>query len=72
MPTSNPPSKSPTIRKQRPGVIIAMVLVGAILGFLGGLLIEIIVGLIARAVFSAEHPAAFSWHLSAHCRVSAH
>jgi hypothetical protein len=25
-------------------------------------LIEIIVGLIARAVFSADHPAAFSWH----------
>jgi hypothetical protein len=25
-------------------------------------LIEIIVGLIARAVFSADHTAAFSWH----------
>jgi hypothetical protein len=62
MSTSNPPSKSPTIKKQRPGVIIAMVPIGAILGFLGGLLIEIIVGLIARAVFSADHPAAFSWH----------
>ena len=39
-----------------------MIPAGAILGFLGGLLIEIIVGLIARAVFSADHPAAFSWH----------
>jgi hypothetical protein len=43
-------------------VIIAMVPIGAVLGFLGGLLIEIIVGLIARAVFSADHPAASSWH----------
>jgi hypothetical protein len=33
-----------------------------LIGFLGGLLIEIIVGLIAGAVFSADHPAAFSWH----------
>jgi hypothetical protein len=43
-------------------MIIAMIPAGAILGFLGGLLIEIIVGLIARAVFSAEHPATFSMH----------
>jgi hypothetical protein len=59
---SNPQSTSPTTRKRRPGVIIAMIPVGALLGFLGGLLIEIIVGLIARATFSAEHPAGFSWH----------
>jgi hypothetical protein len=63
MSTSNPPSRTPTSRKRRPGVTIAMIPAGAILGFLGGLLIEIIVGLIARAVFSADHPAAFSWHL---------
>jgi hypothetical protein len=62
MSTSNPPSRTPTSRKRCPGVIIAMIPAGAILGFLGGLLIEIIVGLIARAVFSADHPAAFSWH----------
>jgi hypothetical protein len=62
MPTSNPPSKSQTTGKRHPGVIIAMVPAGAILGFLGGLLIEIIIGLVARGVFSAEHPAGFSWH----------
>ena len=60
MSASNIPSKPPSTSKRRPVMIIAMVPVGAILGFLGGLLIEIIVGLIARAVFSAEHPAAFS------------
>ena len=62
MSTSNSSSKSPTTGKRHPGVIIALVPVGAILGFLGGLLIEIIIGLIARGVFSADHPAAFSWH----------
>jgi hypothetical protein len=60
MSASNIPSKSPSTSKRRPIMIIAMFPVGAILGFLGGLLIEIIVGLIARAVLSAEHPAAFS------------
>jgi hypothetical protein len=60
MSISNPQPKSPA-RRRRPGVIIAMIPAGALLGFLGGLLIEIIVGLIARAVFSADHPAAFSW-----------
>jgi hypothetical protein len=60
MSASNIPSKSPSTSKRRPVMIIAMFPVGVILGFLGGLLIEIIVGLIARAVFSAEHPAAFS------------
>jgi hypothetical protein len=59
MSANNPSSKAPG--KRSPAVIIAMVPVGAVLGFLGGLLIEIIVGLIAGAVFSAEHPAAFSW-----------
>ena len=60
MSASNIPLKPPSTSKRRPVMIIAMVPAGAILGFLGGLLIEIIVGLIARAVFSAEHPAAFS------------
>jgi prolipoprotein diacylglyceryltransferase len=62
MSTSNSPSKSSTTSKRRPAMIIAMIPVGAVLGLLGGLLIEIIVGLIARAAFSAEHPADFSWH----------
>jgi hypothetical protein len=48
--------------RQRTIVIIAMIPIGAILGLLGGLLIEIAVGLIARAAFSAEHPSTFSWH----------
>ena len=61
MSSSNPRFKPPTTRT-RPGVIIAMIPVGALVGFLGGLLIEIIVGLIATGVFSADHPAAFSWH----------
>jgi hypothetical protein len=42
-------------------MIIAFIPAGAILGFLGGLLIEIIVGLIAGTAFSADHPARFSW-----------
>lgn len=47
--------------RRRMAVIIGLVPAGAILGFLGGLLIEIMVGLIAGAVFSADHPATFSW-----------
>jgi hypothetical protein len=43
-------------------MIIAMVPVGAALGLLVGLLIEIVIGLIARTAFSAERPATFSWH----------
>jgi hypothetical protein len=62
MSTSNGTPKSPTTSRRHPGVIIAMIPAGAILGFLGGLLIEIIVGLMARGIFSADHPAAFSWH----------
>jgi prolipoprotein diacylglyceryltransferase len=62
MSTGNVPPNSPTTIKRHPAMIIAMIPAGAILGFLGGLLIEIIVGLIARAVFSAEHPATFSMH----------
>jgi hypothetical protein len=62
MSTTNPKPKSPNTSGRRPGMIIARIPLGALLGFLGGLLIEIIVGLIARSVFSADHPAAFSWH----------
>jgi hypothetical protein len=61
MSTNNAPKKAPTTSKRRPGVIIAMIPLGTLLGFIGGLLIQIIVGLIARAVFSADHPATFSW-----------
>ena len=38
-----------------------MVPMGAFLGFLGAVLIEIVVGLIAGAYFDAERPAQFSW-----------
>jgi hypothetical protein len=62
MSSSSPRFTPPTTRTRRPGVIIAMIPLGALVGFLGGLLIEITVGLIARGVFSADHPAAFSWH----------
>jgi peptidoglycan biosynthesis protein MviN/MurJ (putative lipid II flippase) len=44
-------------------MIIVMIPAGAILGFLGGLVIEITVGLIAGAAFNADHPASFSRHL---------
>jgi hypothetical protein len=63
MSSNNTQPTSPATSRRRPGVIIAMIPIGAFLGFLGGLLIEIIVGFIARAIFSADHPAAFSWHL---------
>jgi hypothetical protein len=61
--SSTLPSKSPSTGRRRPAMIIAMIPLGAILGFLGGLLTEIIVGLIARSVFSAEHPGAQAWQL---------
>lgn len=61
MSTGNLPSNAPSTSKRRPAVIIALVPAGAILGFLGGLLIEIMVGLIAGTAFSADHPATFSW-----------
>jgi hypothetical protein len=63
MATTNTPSNSPAASKRRPAVIIAMIPLGAILGLIGGLLIEIIVGLVARSVFSAEHPATQAWQL---------
>jgi hypothetical protein len=56
-------STSPSAGKRRPAMIIAMIPLGAVLGFIGGLLIEIIVGLIARSVFSAEHPGTPAWQL---------
>jgi hypothetical protein len=55
------PSHAPSISRRRPAMIIAFIPIGAIVGFLGGLLIEIIVGLIAGTVFNADHPARFSW-----------
>jgi hypothetical protein len=63
MSTSNPEPRSPTASRRHPAMIIAMIPIGALLGFLGGLVIEIIVGLIARSAFSADHPPAFSWQL---------
>jgi len=60
MSSSNLPSSPSSSAKRRPALIIAMIPIGAVLGFFGGLLIEIIVGLIARAVFSAENPATIS------------
>jgi hypothetical protein len=56
-------STSPSAGKRRPAMIIAMIPLGVIGGFIGGLLIEIIVGLIARSAFSAEHPEAQAWQL---------
>jgi hypothetical protein len=44
-------------------MIIAMIPIGAVLGFIGGLLIVIVVGLIARSAFSAEHPGGQGWQL---------
>jgi prolipoprotein diacylglyceryltransferase len=61
MSTGNLPSHAPSTSRRRPAMIIAFIPIGAILGFLGGLLIEIIVGLIAGTAFSADHPARFSW-----------
>ena len=63
MPAGRSPENSPASTKRRPGMIIAMIPLGAILGFIGGLLIEIIVGLIARSAFSAEHPGSQAWQL---------
>ena len=63
MPAEKPPEDSPTSTKRRPGMIVAMIPLGAVLGFIGGLLIEIIVGLIARSAFSAEHPGSQAWQL---------
>jgi hypothetical protein len=61
--SSNLAPVSPSTGWRRPAIFIAMVPIGAVLGLLGGLLIEIIVGLIARSVFSAEHPGAQAWQL---------
>ena len=61
--TRNAPRNSPAGSKRRPALIIAMIPLGALLGLIGGLLIEIIVGLIARSAFSAEHPGSQAWQL---------
>jgi len=63
MSTKKAPSNLPATSRRQPAMIIAMIPLGAILGFIGGLLIVIIVGLIARSVFSAEHPGADAWQL---------
>lgn len=63
MSTNDAPSNLPATSRRRPAMIIAMIPLGAILGFIGGLLIVIIVGLIARSVFSAEHPGTNAWQL---------
>jgi hypothetical protein len=62
MSTDNASSNSPATNK-RPAMIIAMIPLGAIVGFIGGLLIVIIVALIARSVFSAERPGTDVWQL---------
>jgi hypothetical protein len=63
MSTENLPPQAPSTSKRRPAMINAMIPLGAVLGLLGGLLIEIIVGLVARSMFSAEHPGTQAWHL---------
>jgi hypothetical protein len=63
MSNQNLPSNTPATRRRRPAMIIAMIPLGAVLGLIGGLVIEIVVGLIARSVFSAEHPGAQAWQL---------
>jgi hypothetical protein len=64
MPTGNLTSTSPATGKGRLAIIIAMVPIGIALGFLGGLLIQTIIGVIAVTVFSAEPQATYStWFL---------
>ena len=55
-----PSATKVTARWRPPGVIIAMIPIGGLLGFLGDHVIEIIVRLIASAAFTADHPATFS------------
>jgi hypothetical protein len=50
MPTGNLTSTSPAAGKGRLAMIIAMVPIGIALGFLGGLLIQTIIGVIAVTV----------------------
>jgi hypothetical protein len=64
MPTGNLTSTSPAPGKRRRAMIIAMVPIGIALGFLGGLLIQTIIGVIAVTVFSAEPQATYcTWFL---------
>ena len=63
MSAENLPPKPPSTPKGHPAMIIGMIPIGAVLGFIGGLLIVIIVGLIARSAFSAEHPGGQGWQL---------
>ena len=50
-------------KRKRFAVIIVMIPLGAIVGFVGGLLIEIVVGLIVGAAFSAEHAGTQAWRV---------
>ncbi len=52
---------SPAKRGPRPGVTVALVPLGALLGYLAALIIEIIIGFLAGAYYNAERPAGFSW-----------
>jgi hypothetical protein len=60
MSTPKLPSNSPATSNRRPAMIIAMVPIGILLGFVGGLLIQTIIGAVAVAAFSAVPQATFS------------
>ncbi len=60
--SSPPPAPA---RGPRTGITIAMIPLGAIAGSVVALLLEIVVGLIAGAVFSAERPSPLSWRFLA-------
>lgn len=45
------------------GAVIALVPLGALLGFGGAILIEILIGLIAGPTFNAEHPSWLPWRM---------
>jgi hypothetical protein len=60
MSTAKLRSNSPATSKRRPAMIIAMIPIGILLGFLGGLLSQTIIGSVAVIAFSAEPQAAYS------------
>jgi hypothetical protein len=51
---------SPVTSRRRPAMIIAMIPIGMALGFLGGLLIQTMVAVVAVTAFSAEPQATYS------------
>jgi Family of unknown function (DUF5957) len=57
------PSRSPATSRPRPAMIIAMMPIGMALGFLGGLLIQTIVGVLAVTIFSADPQTTYSMPL---------